>query len=245
MPYLHVNMRKIKCKKFDQFIENRAEFYFVFRVYSLEPNGFANLAQGFSTGVALDDGYAMREGEEQRVNDPRFTISLPPAPIEVEQRMTIEFILYEADHSAENVKKAYTNEAAEKYFALFQQNKMRRKEAMKRFNEWLSVDDGVAKAALDFLSGGNIPLTAVRVGFKVINFIPEALVAFDADDFCGRSSIDLMYRNTGSGYEYRWIDEEGIGAYGSNMQPVEKTRLFRNYDLSVKVNADVLFQFTT
>jgi hypothetical protein len=54
-----------------------------------------------------------------------------------------------------------------------------------------------------------------------------------------------MYRNTGSGYEYRWIDEEGIGAYGSNMQPVEKTRLFRNYDLSVKVNADVLFQFTT
>ncbi|MHC5066540.1 MAG: hypothetical protein ACYTG5_21500 [Planctomycetota bacterium] len=250
--YLHFNLRKAKCKRVSD-AGSESEFYWTWQVYCQEPD-HTLLQQGFSTGCPIDDGYSYEPGFERELNDPRFTLELP----EIEDAQTVEeanwkkivFDLHcwESDHSTVEVKKAFSNDAAQILLRLYEEADAKKKQAIKGFEDWLnnSSEDlltSIIEAAGTTATGGAVKF--LKLGLKVIPLIKAGIevVKSNSDDFVGRTRTELIYGKVEGKYLYRWIHNKGAEIWIREEQAPYFAQLeFLEANLDNEISCNAIFQ---
>jgi hypothetical protein len=222
--YIHCNVQRIKCIRFSD-SGATAEYYFTWRAY-LGGAKETQLAQGFSLGCPIDDGYSMKEGDTRlSLNDPRFTLELPDVQKGETRRFVLDMFCWEADSSSEETKRLFTNAAAKKLMQIYAASEGRSKKTRDDLTKW--VKDGnneVLKAltAVGILSPATIlPYELVATAaFKVLDGVLEVLRS-NSDDYLGTSRCEVVYtRNADGNLLYRWIFNNGFETWFPQEQPV-------------------------
>jgi hypothetical protein len=211
--FLHCNMRRAKCLRFSD-SGKTGEFYFTWRAY-LPSDGAIELAQGFSLGCPIDDGYSMAAGDGRVLNDPRFTVELPNVGPGETKHFVLDMFCWEADHSSEETKRLFTNDAAKKLMQLHKGAEARSRKTRESFLSWLQ--DGDNDVATSLLSQGLLS-PAIKTAYesvtsgalKLLDFALDAIKS-NSDDYLGTSRSELLYTRDSAGQlRYRWIFDNGI-----------------------------------
>jgi hypothetical protein len=114
---LHTNLRYLKPLKVTD-AGRGGEFYFTYQVYSEAAATLSALTPSFCIGCSIDDGVTARVGEQVEVNDPKFTIEQLKIDEGKTRHVVLDLFAWESNHSTVDVKKIFTNQAAEKLLTL-------------------------------------------------------------------------------------------------------------------------------
>jgi hypothetical protein len=220
--FLHFNLRRAKCLRFSD-SGKTSEFYFTWRAY-LPGDTEVQLAQGFSLGCPIDDGYSMATNDQRTLNDPRSTLELPDVARSQTRHFVLDLFCWEADHSSEETKRLFTNEAAKKLMQLQRGNEARSKKARDSFVSWLQSGDNDAASAL--VSGGLLSPavqtayeTVTNGALKLLSFALD-LIKSNSDDYVGTARCELIYMRDAEGkLRYRWVFDNGVETWFDNEGP--------------------------
>lgn len=221
--FLHFNMRRLKAIEVSD-SGNHGEFYFTWRCFVDRMDDDLQLAQGFSMGCPIDDGYSMLEGEERILNDPKVTIKLPDVAEGETNQISLDLFSWEADHSAEEVKKLFTNDAVAKLMQIHEAAKHDTKKTREAFLAWIQDGDNEVIKAL--VAAGALGATAVApyvaasaAAVKVFEWTLDT-IKDNSDDFLGFARAELIYTRKGGELSYRWIFNDGVGTWFNEEQPM-------------------------
>ena len=137
--FLHHNLRNVKCLKVSD-AGSASEFYWTWQIFT-EKNSQTLLAQGFSLGCPIDDGYSLTVGQQRELNDPKFTIEFPEIKEGESNKIALNLYCWESDHSSEEVKKAFTNSSVETLWKIYENQKQNKKKTQEEFLEWFKDSD--------------------------------------------------------------------------------------------------------
>jgi hypothetical protein len=222
--YLHFNNRRAKCKRKAD-AGKKAEYYWTWQVYT-EEGEKTILHQGFSIGCELDDGYKFSQGQEWPVplNDPRFTVKLPELKDGEERRVVTDLFMFESDSYTLEVKKVFTNAAANELWKIYEKVGKKKKETLKQFEKWLDESgEGFLEEFGEIVSGANALIPYLSLSKKVIPLIKAVIemIKTNSDDFNGFNRIELFYRKEADGYRFRWLLNDGIQKdFGEQREPL-------------------------
>jgi|GEM_PF-2732131 len=227
--YLHTNLRYLKPLKVTD-AGRGGEFYFTYQVYSEAAATLSALTQGFSIGCSIDDGVTARVGEQVEVNDPKFTIELAEVDEGKTRHVVLDLFAWESNHSTVDVKKIFTNQAAEKLLTLDAQTRENKKKLEDEFFKWL--DDSGTGILSDFvaLTGGSVALPYVELAKKVLPLVRWAIevVKSRSDRYLGCSRRELFYARESGKLKYRWLLDNGVETWILNeTQPYFAPHTFR------------------
>lgn len=227
--FVHLNLRRTKCMRASRDAGRDSEFYFTWRV-ALDGGDDVQLAQGFSLGCPIDDGYTMRGGQTRDLNDPRFTVELPAVGQGETKRATITLFAWESDRSTEEVKKLFTNAAAQKLVQVHKKHKDRKAAAKAEILDFVQDGDNEILTALaqTGVVAANIAtpyVTVAKAAVKVLSLVLSAIRG-NSDDYLGSMTVDVMYTRTEENkLEYRWIFNDGAEAWFDD----ERYRVFQSW----------------
>jgi hypothetical protein len=208
--YLHFNNRRAKCLRASD-SGGKAEYYWTWQVYTEEPTQTL-VQQGFSIGCPIDDGYGFRPGMELELNDPKFTVQLPPAS-STERRVVCDLYCWESDHSTEEVKKVFTNAAAAKLWQIFEKQKTSKSKTLEEFTRWLDESgSGFLEEAMGAIGAAGAALPALALAKKAIPLIKMAVdvARSNGDDYIGYHRTELFYVRANGKLKFRWMLNNGV-----------------------------------
>lgn len=219
--YLHFNLRRMKCLRSTDSGKS-SEFYFTWRGY-VEEKETIQLAQGFSLGCPIDNGYALRTGEQRALNDPKFTVNLPDVAEGETQRFTLDLFAWESDHSTDETKKLFTNAATEQLMKIHAQSKENKKKVRDSFLKWVQDGDNELIAALVatgiMAASSVVPYVAIaKAAVKLMSWGVE-VVKSNSDDYLGFSRSEVIYTRKNGKVLYRWIFNDGVETWLSEERP--------------------------
>jgi len=208
--FLHFNLSNVKAMKVSD-AGAASEFYWTFQLFTEEEGGASSsLAQGFSLGCPVDDGYSLRVGEQRKLNDPRFTVALPE-PVEGETRLvSMDLYCWESDHSSSEVKKVFTNAAAQEIMAIHEQSQANKRKAREEILRWLSSESNeVLQMAMEGAAGVTPYVAMARAAVPLLKWVIAEL-RNNSDDLIGRSRTELFYAKQDGKLHYRWLVNDGV-----------------------------------
>lgn len=242
--HLHFNNRIAKCQKSVDF-GSHGEYYWTLQMF-MDDEEQSFLYQGFSTGPEIDSGYSLKPNEEREVNDPKFTVNLPELRDGEERRVVTDFFCWESDRSSENVKKTFTNQAAECLWKIYEKNKREKKESLKEFEKWVSSrdDNTIASFIEDVTSLTNVmPYVALAKGAVPLVRSGIEVAKNTSDDFIGSNRVELFYKRVGDSYRFRWLANQGIEEYkGGFPVTFQQIFTFESGDRDEKIVTKSFFQ---
>lgn len=244
--FFHFNLRSATCiKNSDHVFGDNSEYYWTWLVYSqTEDNEDYNVAQGFSMGCEMDSGYDFNDSNSRyfRMNDPRFTVSLPEVARGESRKITFELYCWESDNSTIEVKKTFTNYAAEKLLKIWQETDAKKTKTKEEFLKWLEESDNSALAQI--ISMAQIEANYLKIAKLSIDVIKWAIeiVKTNGDDFIGAKRCDLIISNEAEGIKYRWIFEDGTEKWMTDEEKIFKEISFESASRDNIVNVSALFQ---
>lgn len=213
--FLHFNMRRVKCIRHSD-AGGFAEYYFAWRAY-VDGAKQVHVAQGFSLGCPADDGYSMRTGDERPMNDPKFTVDLPDVAEGETKRFVLDLFAFESDFGTLQVKKAFTNEAAQKIVELAEQSKASKDKLLKDFGAWLSSGENEIVSALVttgvIAASAVVPYVAIATAaLKALSWVVDAIRS-NKDDYLGQCRVEIIYTKVDGKRHYRWLFNDGASIW--------------------------------
>jgi hypothetical protein len=242
--YLHFNLLSATClKNYDNFFGGNSEFYWTWTAYHEDTSNNVNLARGFSVGCPLDEGYEMNTGEKKyrKLSDPRFTIKLPELNVGEEKLLKIQIDCWESDGSTVEVKKAFTNEAVETLFKIYEQQKENKNKAMEGFEKWINDDSNDFLTNLTKIVSVNMDYVVIAKSLLPLFKSVKKSVESNSDDLVGSFSVDLLIKKTTAGIEYFWLFEDGVTKGAKEDDKIFYAYTFREYNDDNVVNVNMLF----
>lgn len=246
---LHLNVLNGRCMRFsDQILDKGAEYYFTWLAHYDVDDKFVNLAQGFSLGCPLENGYSFNTTNEayRTLNDPRFTIALPEIPKGQSRTVHIELYLWESDHGSVDVKKAFTNPAAERLWTIWTALDQKKTKVRDEFFEWLEGSDN--QPLQELLNVEIFNTTFIKLANAIIPIIKWSidLVESNGDDLIGVFQADLVMEHTEEGIRYRWIFDNGAEIWlpQSNEDKIYREYEFDSADSKNRLISNILLQTT-
>jgi len=183
------------------------------------------VAQGFSLGCPVNDGYSMATGDIRRLNDPKFTIALPNVNKGETKHLVLDLFAWESDHSTEETKRLFTNEAATKLMEIYEVTKKRKKKTQEKMIDWIESDDNeivnaLVSVGVTAASVVTPYVTVARAGIKIFSIVQEVIKS-NSDDFLGTARASVIYTRLDDGrLLYRWIFNNGVESWFEEERPV-------------------------
>ena len=224
--HLHFNNRIARCQKSAD-IGSHGEYYWTLQMF-MDDEENSLLYQGFSTGPEIDSGYSLEPNEEREINDPKFTVNLPELKDGEERRIVTDLFCWESDYSSENVKKAFTNTAAERLWQIYEKNKKEKKESLDEFEKWVTdKDDSAISTFIESATSiaGVMPYVALAKSALPIVRSGIEVAKNSTDDFIGSNRVELFYKREGNSYRFRWLANQGIEEYEGEF-PITYQQIF-------------------
>jgi hypothetical protein len=220
--FIHCNVRRAKCIRFSD-PGKTAEYYFTWRAYLAGDKEY-QLAQGFSLGCPIDDGYSMATGDMLELNDPRFTLELPAAHEGETKRFVLDLFCWEADSSTAETKRLFTNAAAKKLMQIYEASEKRNRKTRDGLLSWVQNDDNEVLQALaeTGVLAPSVALpyqTVASAAVKVFDFVLD-IIKNNSDDYLGISRSELVYTRREGKPLYRWIFNNGFETWFPEEKPV-------------------------
>ncbi|MDD9932977.1 MAG: hypothetical protein OXT09_05200 [Myxococcales bacterium] len=223
--YLHFNLRNIKClKQSDKLLDKESEFFHTYRVYIGSADQDVQLTQGFSLGAPIDDGYALEEGQQKTVNDPRFTVQLPDVDDGATMRVVLDLFAWESDSAnTEEIKKLFTNEASAKLMEIYKAQDKKKKKTYEKFMDWVQDGDNEVLGALitTGIVASSVVTPYVAVAKAATSILGWALEAArtDGDDPLPYARMEVLIARTDGKLRYRWIFNNGAETWFEEERP--------------------------
>jgi hypothetical protein len=222
--FIHCNIQRMKCIRFSD-PGATAEYYFTWRAY-LGGEKDTEIAQGFSLGCPIDDGYSMAEGDTRlSMNDPRFTLALPNVQKGETKRFVLDLFCWEADSSSEETKRLFTNDAAKKLMQVYKASEARSKKTKDELTKWVKdgnnpVLNALAAAGVSAPSAVAPYEVITTAAFKILDGV-LAIIRSNSDDYLGMSRSEVIYTRDADGkLLYRWVFNNGFETWFPQEQPV-------------------------
>ncbi|MAT39295.1 MAG: hypothetical protein CL946_06800 [Ectothiorhodospiraceae bacterium] len=242
-------MRRALCNEWsDKLFDGASEFYWTWSVFLQKNDDDIDLAQGFSVGCPVNDGYAFNnthdDKKERILNDPRFTVQLPEVPEGKTAVVRLDIHCWEADNNAEAVKKAFTNAAAQKFLQIYEEQQQRQKAALDKFAEWLDDEDDSIIQTL--INAGTLSSSTFAVAKDIIGLIGAGvnLLQNSGHDYIGIWRAELFIENLGDRYRYRWRFDDGVEEWWDDEGKIYRWAQFKEYDGSNMLHSKLLLETT-